>query len=139
MYGIGKVKKAEEYLKNAEIAFMKFNFDKNDTLYSNYLNRKGYYYIIRSELENAKVAYHESTKFGKKRKLLISHSHMLIITLAIFIMLKATLSNAKLYFSKSLKIRERIFAANDLRLARTYSTYGAFLITLAQLKKLRNI
>ncbi len=135
MYGLGKVKNAEEYLKYAEDAFFKFDISKSDTLYSNYLNRKGYYYIIRGDNDKAKVAYLESTQIRKEKEAIDFSLSYAYNNLGFIYNVQGDLSNAKLYFTKSLEIRERVFGANDSRLAKTYSTYGAFLITLGQYEK----
>lgn len=133
--GLREIQDADELIKIAEDAFLKYDISREDTLYSNYLNRTGYAHLIRNELENAKLDYIASSLI---REDLNIHDYTLsnaYNNLGYIFNLLGDLTNAEKYFNKCIVLRKEILDSYDPRLARTYATVGAFLIKLAHYNK----
>ena len=135
LHNLRKIQEAEELLDKAEDAFWKHNLSRSDTLYSNYLNRKGYSQIIHNDLTEATTCYLESVRIREEKNIDDYSLSYAYNNLGYIYNILGDLTRAEKYFYKTLEIRKEILDPFDPRLARTYSTVGAFLIKLARYER----
>ncbi len=131
LLSLNLIREATVLLDNAEEAFIKHNINLADTLYSNYLNRKGYSHIIHNDLKKAATCYLESVKIREEKNTYDYSLSYAYNNLGYIYDIIGDLTRAEKYFNKTLEIRKRILDPSDNRLAGTYATMGAFLIKLA--------
>jgi CHAT domain-containing protein/tetratricopeptide (TPR) repeat protein len=131
-YNLQSINEAEELLTQAEEAFITFNISREDTLYSNFLNRKGYFLIGTNKLNRAKDCYLESVRIREKLHINDYPLSKDYNNLGHIYNQTGDIAQAEKYFRKTLEIREKILDPGDLRLASPLSNLGAVLITLSR-------
>ncbi|MCK4346865.1 MAG: tetratricopeptide repeat protein, partial [Bacteroidales bacterium] len=131
-YNLGYIQEALEILNQIEEAFNRYNISCYDTLYSNFLNRKGYFLLIKNELDRARECYLESVRIREKLEIIDYPLSYAYNNLGYIYKETGDITQAEKYLKKTLEIRERILNPGDLRLASPLSNLGAVLTTLAR-------
>ncbi len=134
-YNLGYSQEAWEILSRIEEAFNRYNISREDTLYSNFLNRKGYFLLLKDELNLAKDCYLESARIREKLEIYDYPLSYAYSNLGHIYNQTGDITRAEKYFRKTLEIRERILKPGDLRLASPSYNLGAILTTLARYKE----
>ncbi|MCK4464940.1 MAG: tetratricopeptide repeat protein, partial [Bacteroidales bacterium] len=131
-YNLGYKQEAWEILSRIEEAFNRYNISRYDTLYSNFLNRKGYFLLMKNELYRARDCYLESALIRKKLEIYDYPLSYAYSNLGYIYNQTGDLTQAEKYFKKTLEIRKRILNPGDLRFASPLSNLGAVLTTHAR-------
>ncbi|MBA7538259.1 Photosystem I assembly protein Ycf3 [subsurface metagenome] len=131
-YNLGYSQEAWEILSRIEEAFNRYNISRYDTLYSNFLNRKGYFLLMQNELNRARDCYLESARIRENLEIIDYPLSYAYSNLGHIYNQTGDITQAEQYFRKTLEIRGKILKPGDPRLAFPLSNLGVILITLAR-------
>lgn len=134
-FSTGSINTAAELLDKTEAAFDVYQISHKDSLFSNFLNRKGYYYILSRDYRQAENAYLEAVEI---RLVLQMKDHALSLmcnNLGFIYDQQGEYMKAEDYFTKSLEIGKEVIAPGDIRLAKTCINLGGFMAKIAKIER----
>lgn len=130
-HNLGSHQEAGQILSRIEETFNRYNISRYDTLYSNFLNRKGYFLLMKNELNRARDCYLESVRIREKLEIMDYPLSYAYSNLGYIYNQTGDITQAEKYLKKTLEIRGKILSPGDLRLASPLYNLGALLIALS--------
>ncbi len=134
-YRSGSVNEAIRLLEKTETAFDIYQISHKDSLYSNYLNGKGYCFILNGELKLAEKVYLEAVEIRLQRQMKDYALSMMYNNLGFIYNQQGNYKKAENYFTKALEIRKEVLTPGDIRLANTYINLGGFMAKIAKIER----
>lgn len=136
-FSTGYINTAVKLLDEAEAAFAIYQISHRDSLYSNYLNGKGYYYILSRDYKQAEKAYIEAVEIRLARQMNDYTLSQMYNNLGFIYNRQGDYLKAEDYFTKALEIRIEVLAPGDIRLAKTYINLGGFMAKIVKIERSR--
>lgn len=136
-FSFRSINEAAELLDQAEVAFDTYQINHKDSLYSNYLNGKGYYFILTGELVLAEKAYLEAVEIRLERQMKDYSLSLMYNNLGFIYNQQGDYMKAEDYFTKTMEIRKEVLDPGDIRLATTYINLGGFMAKIAKIERSR--
>ena len=136
-FSLRSINEAAKLLDQAEVAIESYQISHKDSLYSNYLNKKGYYFILNGELLLAEKAYLEAVEIRLARQMEDYALSLMYNNLGFIYNQQGDYVKAEDYFTKTMEIRKEVLAPGDISLAKTYINLGGFMAKIAKIERSR--
>ncbi|MEA1896733.1 MAG: tetratricopeptide repeat protein, partial [Bacteroidota bacterium] len=136
-FSTGSLNAAADLLDQAEVAFDIYQISHRDSLYSNYLSLTGYYHIISGKLRQAEKAYLEAVEIRLTKQMNDYPLSLMYNNLGFIYDQQGDYIKAEDYFTKTMEVREKFLAPDDIRLASTYINLGGFMAKIEKIKRSR--